>query len=50
MNYVVLGASCIVKMKINQTLLENRVNEMTSSNKFKLIHNTNTELLFEVVK
>ena len=47
-NYTVLGVDCIIKLKVNETKLINRVNEMTESDKFTLVQSTSSELLFKI--
>jgi hypothetical protein len=47
--YVMLGASCVAKYKIDANLVNNRLQEMANSTNFKLIKNTQSEFLFRVI-
>jgi hypothetical protein len=47
-DYVILGASCIAKFKVDQNLLLARLNEMANSTMFSIVKSTNAEFLFKV--
>ncbi len=48
-DYVTLGASCVAKFKVDVNLLNVRLQEMLNSTKFKLVKNTKSEFLFQVI-
>lgn len=47
--YTILGADCIAKFKVNESLLVQRIMEMQNSTKFQLVQNTQSEFLFRVI-
>ncbi len=48
MEYVVLGASCVAKHKFDVNLTNQRLQEISASDNFELVYNTQSEFLFSV--
>ncbi|MFQ5475173.1 MAG: hypothetical protein ACE5DM_05020, partial [Candidatus Nanoarchaeia archaeon] len=46
--YTIIGADCVAKSELNQTLLNTRLQEMLNSSRYTLVKNTPAEFLFRV--